>query len=291
MTDLWLYNKIKDLENSGSGSAEDNVGQLDTFFTHVQRYNQYSSYNYQDNSIRPDQVAGANIIGLNAIRFGQGATNHRYDRHMMMPTIQSANVMNSYTDQVYYERSYRRGWTSSNEYSYPAHGIRVWAIENTSDASVSYNQTYRQSSYSTYSGWGYYAINPNTLTNDKYTNFTTTLIQGGTNGEHSQERTIATTIPANSVTMFMLITSDYYIGDTYSNNGKYFSHTNALVNLSSVFTDTALKPRNDFVKEIMKGGLIDASSGGTHENGVYNLWNKLVLKQDMQVPAAYSHLE
>ena len=293
MTDLWLYNKIKDLESSGSGSAEENVGQLDTYFALMRRYDQYSGYSYQDNNVRPSNTTGLNAIGYHAIGAGNYNGNHYNDRFWELPAIQSCNVTDALSASVMYEKTYMNGWTSNNYYTYPNHGVRVWAVENTSDQQQSYSINYTYSSYSTYSGYGLYGVFPSFIADrsptDPWVGVSVLTIATGTSSTYTTA-TSNVNIPANTVMMFFLITSDYYLGKIYSSQGPTFSHHNGLLNLENAFTNTALKPRNDFVREIMKGGLID-DSRPTYKNGPVNYWNKLVASRDMQVPAAYSHLE
>ena len=288
--DLWLHNRVKTLEEaSSSAPAGSNPGQLDTLLAIVSRYEQNSPLSYTNSNIDGTNLQSLCFLAFSAVNLYQSGYDNRspsYNRFKEPYVIQSCNVTSYGSDHVIYDRNYSTGYSSSNHYSYPAHGIRAWAIENTSTSTQTANIYFYYSGYSSYSGVSMYAVTPSgSLTNGKYTSTNSTALFGTSAGT-STNNNINYTFPASTVTLFFLITSDRYI--TSNSNNYIFHHMNGLYDLRNVFTNTNLKPRNDFIAELAKQGTVDADQNP--DRAPQNLWNKLVLNQSMTIPTAYSHL-
>tara|TARA_E500000331_G_scaffold111324_2_gene108457 strand:+ start:11920 stop:12798 length:879 start_codon:yes stop_codon:yes gene_type:complete len=288
-TDLWLHNRVKTLEAAPTSS--DNPGQFDSYWATIARYDQNSSFSHTSSSIYAHQATGLEYFGFAAANLARttNADHQQFHRFRRPPIIHSCNVITTGSDDFIHDETENTGYSSSNTYNYPHLGVRLFAIENTSASNVTGVFNILWSGYSTYSGYSLWAVTPSgALTNGKYTASVDSLLYGGTSNSSSYASQ-SYDFPANTVVLFVLITSARYL--TSSSNGFIMHMQNGIYSLNTLFQNTALKPRNDFPQELIKGGLVDNDLSGTNVRDPANLWNKLVLKKSMVTPTGYAHLE
>ena len=283
MTDLWLHNRIKALENVPTSTAL--TGSVQSLFGVWDRYNNVGGYGNESSS----SINGANVYTLNTYgyklinsRLAQDNTGASFVGTRRGPVLDSCNATHADFDvMAYKETSNSTGYSNSNTYTYPNIGIRMMAVENTTGSDITRALNVIRSAYSTYSQCSTWVVTPSTLVDGKYTDVNETNAGGQSSANSATD--VNVTIPANTVAMIFNITHwKYYT----SVDSEYIGqHLNGFNNLSNFFADTGLKPRNDFVKAAYEGGVPDQGSVGP-----WNYWNDIILNKTT-TPTGYSHLE
>ena len=279
MTDLWLHNRIQTLENVPSTSAQ--FGCVKSLFAEFSRYENIGRYASTANSaINGANQATLDTFGLSLVNSTTDAA-HQFDAYYTLPTVQSCNATNVATDNMVFNKSYKlAGYSNNNVHDYPPIGVRMMAVENTTSSDITTNLYSYRSAYSSYSYASIFTVAPSTLVDGKYTAITSVVT--GTISSANGPANVSITIPANTVVMVFLFTHWKY----YTENSGYHGYqVNGFGNLSGFFSNTGLKPRNDFVDAAFEGGVADQGS-----HGPWNYWNKLVLNK-ITKPTGYSHLE
>ena len=283
MTDLWLNSRVKKLESTSTSTAP--TGSVQSLFAVWDRFgaNSGSPYSESDGNINGANVYTLNTYGYKLInsRLAQDNSNTSFVGTTRGPTLDSCNVTHADFDTMAFQESRKvGGYPDTSNYSYPPIGIRMMAVENTTAADITHALSVLQSAYSSYSHCSTWVVTPNTLVDGKYTGVTETSV--GATSSRNGEATVQVTIPANTVAMIFNITHWKY----YAENQAYLgTHLNGFHNLSTFFSNTGLKPRNDFVKAAYEGGVPDQGSVGP-----WNYWNNIILNKTT-TPTGYSHLE
>jgi hypothetical protein len=257
---------------------------VQSLFAVWDRYNNVGGYA----SEATPSINGANVITLNTYgyklinsRLAQDNTNTSFVGTRRGPVLDSCNVTHPDFDTMAYSEVRKLGgYSDANNYNYPPIGVRMMAVENTTNASITQTLSVLQSAYSSYSHCSTWVVTPNTLVDGKYTGVTETSV--GSTSSRNGPANVQVTIPANTVAMIFNITHWKYYTESSGYNG---SHLNGFNNLSTFFSNTGLKPRNDFVKAAYEGGVPDQGSVGP-----WNYWNNIILNKTT-TPTGYSHLE
>jgi hypothetical protein len=282
MTDLWLNSRVKKLESTPTSTAP--TGSVQSLFAVWDRYNNVGGYaNEQSTSINGANVYTLNTYGYKLInsRLAQDNTNTSFVGTRRGPVLDSCNVTHPDFDTMAYSEVRKLGgYSDASNYNYPPIGVRMMAVENTTNASITQTLSVLQSAYSSYSHCSTWVVTPNTLVDGKYTGVTETSV--GSTSSRNGPANVQVTIPANTVAMIFNITHWKYYTESSGYNG---SHLNGFNNLSTFFSNTGLKPRNDFVKAAYEGGVPDQGSVGP-----WNYWNNIILNKTT-TPTGYSHLE
>ena len=282
MTDLWLNSRVKKLESTPTSTAP--TGSVQSLFAVWDRYNNGGGYaSEQSTSINGANVYTLNTYGYKLInsRLAQDNTNTSFVGTRRGPVLDSCNVTHPDFDTMAYSEVRKLGgYSDASNYNYPPIGVRMMAVENTTNASITQTLSVLQSAYSSYSHCSTWVVTPNTLVDGKYTGVTETSV--GSTSSRNGPANVQVTIPANTVAMIFNITHWKYYTESSGYNG---SHLNGFNNLSTFFSNTGLKPRNDFVKAAYEGGVPDQGSVGP-----WNYWNNIILNKTT-TPTGYSHLE
>jgi hypothetical protein len=283
MTDLWLHNRVKTLENVPTSTAP--TGSVQSLFGVWERFDNTYAYGAESsNSINGNNSYTLNTYGYRLIRSrgDQDNTYNWYNGTCIGPVLDSCNATHADFDVMAYKETHKSaGYSNTTTYNYPNIGIRMMAVENTTGSDITRALEVIRTAYSSYSQCSTWVVTPSTLVDGKYTDVNETNAGGASNLHAAQSVTV--TIPANTVAMIFNITHwKYYTGvDT----GYIGQHLNGFSNLSNFFADTGLKPRNDFVKAAYEGGIPDQGSVGP-----WNYWNNIILNKTT-TPTGYSHLE
>ena len=282
MTDLWLNSRVKKLESTPTSTAP--TGSVQSLFAVWDRYNNVGGYA----SEATPSINGANVITLNTYgyklinsRLAQNNTTTSFVGTQRGPVLDSCNVTHADFDTMAYSEVRKLGgYSDASNYNYPPIGVRMMAVENTTNASITQTLSVLQSAYSSYSHCSTWVVTPNTLVDGKYTGVTETSV--GSTSSRNGPANVQVTIPANTVVMIFNITHWKYYTES---SGYMGGHLNGFNNLSTFFSNTGLKPRNDFVKAAYEGGVPDQGSVG-----LWNYWNNIILNKTT-TPTGYSHLE
>lgn len=294
MTDLWLHSRIKDLESGSASSGEAPPGAVATLFGKIERYQQNENYGLTNSNVNGTNsdtmwyygmsLLGAEKSGYNISETAsQNPPNFQYKRwlHRGMDWANGAGMSND--SALFSEDGIHRGHSSSSQYSYPVIGVRMFAVENTTNSNITSSIRSVSSAYSSYSYSSMRMLLPSSLSGGKYTNSSESQLMSHTSNGTAYRQT-SITVPANTVAIIFLFSHERYYAQLSYSNSFIFAHTNGFYDFKTFFSNTGLKPRNDFVDTAFKGGIVDGTNQGPE-----NYWNHLVLK-DTSLPTSHTHL-
>ena len=295
MTDLWLHSRIKDLESSGATSGDNAPpGAVATLFGKIERYQNFENYGLTNSNVNGANsdtmwyygmsLLGAEKSGYNISGTGESnPENFKYKRWLQRDMDWANGAGMSNDSAIFSEDGVHRGYSSSNQYSYPVIGVRMFAVENTTDSNITSSIRSVSSSYSSYSYSSMRMLLPSSLSGGKYTDSSESQLMSYTSNSSTYRQT-SITVPANTVAMIFLFSHERYYTQLSYSNSYIFIHTNGFYDFKTFFSNTGLKPRNDFVDAAFKGGIVDGTNQGPE-----NYWNHLVLKE-ASLPTSHAHL-